>query len=107
MVSPNSTEPMLNMLDESAGTPNWCEALRMPWACAASATKRRNGKTIRTSCTASSNLPGTAWKPGANRFTKAGVKIMPSAQNEPTTTMISVPMMSESSRASSLLFVVR
>ena len=40
---------------------------------------------MRVNFTASSNLPGTWWKPEASRFTQAGVKMIPSRQNRPTT----------------------
>ena len=53
-------------------------------ACAASATRSRNGNMTRVMWTASSNLPGTWWNPSASRSTRAGLKITPSTQNAPT-----------------------
>jgi len=49
---PKATEPTLKQVEESAGTPNWFKAFRMPMACADSATSSRNGNITRVSVTA-------------------------------------------------------
>lgn len=60
----------------------------MAWA--ARATRRRKGNITRVMRTASSNLPGVAWKPGARRPTSPGANRTPRAQKTPTTTMMAL-----------------
>jgi hypothetical protein len=57
---PNPTEPRLKNVEAMAGTPNLCDALSTPMACAASATSSRKGNMMRVMVTARANLPGTS-----------------------------------------------
>src|SRR5579885_3081270 len=105
--TPNPTEPMLKNVDAIAGTPNRFDAFSTPMACAASATSSRNGNMMRVMVTASSNFPGTAEKPGANRRTSAGAKIMPAAHRLPTSTISAVATRFARRAASALPRVAR
>ena len=57
--TPPMIEPTLKSAEESAGIPNLSRALRIPMACAASATKSMNGIIIRVSRTVSANFAGS------------------------------------------------
>ena len=106
--TPNTTEPTLNSVDASAGTPNWLHALRTPIACAANATSSRNGNMIRVIVIASANFPGSAVsQPGASSFTNAGLNVTPRTHRMPTMRITAVPTRFARCAASSRRFPAR
>ncbi len=98
---------MLKNVDAMAGTPKRLDALSTPIACAASATRSRNGNIVRVMVTASSSFPGTSAKCGTSHRTSCGAKIIPAAHRLPTTIISAVATRFANRAASSLVRVDR
>ena len=74
--TPAITETMLNTVEAEAGMPKMKREFSIPITAAASETKRMKGKRTRVRLTASSNLPGTLWKPKLVASTISGAPTM-------------------------------
>ena len=81
---------MLNTVEADAGTPNTNLAFSIPITAAASDTNRMKGNRIRVSRTASSNFPGTWWKPKLVTSTMAGAKTIAATQMIPIRKIIAL-----------------
>ena len=84
--TPATTETMLNTVDAEAGTPKMNLAFSMPITAAASETNRMKGNRMRVSFTASSNFPGTWWKPKLVASTMAGAHEIAATHRAPSGT---------------------
>ena len=81
---------MLNTVEAEAGMPKMKREFSIPITAAASETKRMNGNITRVRLTASSNLPGTLWKPKLVTSTISGAPMMATTETTPMMKIIAL-----------------